>query len=172
MRIKRGVTSRKRHQKIAKAAKGYRGRNRTTYKTAKQAVMKAGLHSYRDRQLKKRNYRSLWIVRLNTALKAQGSSYAVFIHAMTKQGIIMNRKALSEMAIHDPKGFEVFVKQVVANQDAPAKQRVAKAKPASDKSDQPVTKPSVKKESVVKAPAKKPVAKSSEAKSSVAKSKE
>jgi large subunit ribosomal protein L20 len=156
MRIKRGVTSRKRHKKIAQAAKGYRGRNRTTYKTAKQAVMKAGLHAYRDRKLKKRTYRSLWIVRLNAALREFDISYAKFIHAMNKQGIVMNRKALSEMAIHDNKGFEALVKKVMSGKDAPVSKVAKPEEPAKkvtvEKSD--AKKPAAKKAPAKKAPAK------------------
>lgn len=115
MRVKRGVTAQKRHKKIRKLAKGYRLRNRTTFRTAKQAVMKAGMHAYRDRRLKKRTFRNLWIVRLNAALRAHGTTYSKFIYAMGQKGVLLNRKALSELAVNEPKAFTTLVKQVIGD---------------------------------------------------------
>lgn len=169
MRIKRGVTSRKRHKKVTQAAKGYRGRNRTTYKTAKQAVMKAGLHAYRDRKLKKRTYRSLWIVRLNAALREYDTSYAKFIHAMNKQGIVLNRKALSEMAIHDPKGFESLVKKILSGKPAPANGVASKDVPAKTADKKEESKVESKSEKEEKPKKKAPEKKTSEKKASAEK---
>ncbi len=114
MRTKRGVTQMRRHKKIRKLAKGFRLRNRTTFRTAKQAVMKAGMHAYRDRRLKKRTFRSLWIVRLNAALRAHGTNYSTFMAALRLKGIVLNRKALSELAVNDAKSFSLLVEKVRA----------------------------------------------------------
>jgi large subunit ribosomal protein L20 len=110
MRVKRGFTRHRRHRKIRALARGYRGMRRTTFVKANEAVMKAGQHAYRDRRRKKRDFRSLWIVRLNAALRGRGLTYSVFVSALKKHGIALDRKVLSELAIHEPAAFESVLK--------------------------------------------------------------
>jgi large subunit ribosomal protein L20 len=110
MRVKRGIVRHRRHKKIRKLAKGYRGMRSTTFVKANEAVIRAGVNAYRHRKEKKRNFRSLWIIRLNAALRSQGIRYGVFIAAITEKKIGLNRKVLSEMAIHDPVAFQAVVK--------------------------------------------------------------
>lgn len=110
MRIKSGVVTKKRHKKILKQAKGYRFKRHNVWSLAKRAVMMAGKNAYIGRKLKKRDYRSLWIARLNAALKSHGISYNRFIYALTRKRIGLNRKMLSELAIKEPKVFEEVVK--------------------------------------------------------------
>lgn len=110
MRVTTGTVRHRRHKKILKLAKGYRGMRNSTFKMANQAVMKAGQHAYRDRRKKKRVFRALWITRLNAAVREQGVSYSRFIHALQEKKIELNRKTLSELAIHEPKIFEKVVK--------------------------------------------------------------
>lgn len=102
--------TKKRHKKILKLAKGYRDKRHNVYSLAKRAVMIAGKNAYIGRKLKKRDFRSLWIGRLNAALKAHGVSYNRFIFAITRKQIGLNRKMLSELAIKEPKVFEEVVK--------------------------------------------------------------
>lgn len=106
MRVKRGIVRHRRHKKIRALAKGYRGMRRTTFVKAKEAVIRAGVNAYRDRRLKKRDFRALWNVRLNAALRAKGIRYGEFIHALRAKNIQLNRKVLSELAIHEPAVFE------------------------------------------------------------------
>lgn len=113
-RIKRGVRAHRRHRKVVKAAKGYRGLRSKNFRQAKNAVMKAGINSYRDRRLKKRTFRSLWIARISAACRPLGVSYSRLIDGLNKKGIAVNRKMLSELAIHEPKAFEAVVKQAQA----------------------------------------------------------
>jgi large subunit ribosomal protein L20 len=113
MRVKRGVTSRHRHNKLFKAVKGFRGRRKNTVKMAMQAHLKAGQNAYRDRKRKKREFRKLWIIRLNAALKMRGHKYSRFIHQMELKGVKLDRKALSELAINEPAAFEEVVKTVM-----------------------------------------------------------
>jgi len=110
MRVKRGTVRHRRHKKIRALARGYRGMRRTTFAKANEAVMKAGQHSYRDRRRKKRDFRSLWIVRLNAALRERGLKYSTFIAALQKSKIALDRKALSELAIHETGAFEAVLK--------------------------------------------------------------
>ena len=114
MRVTGGPASRRRHKKILKMAKGYRGRRKNTFKMAKQAVMKAGLNAYRDRKRKKREFRRLWIIRLNAALRSRGHMYSRFIRQMEDKDVKLNRKVLSELAIHEPEAFEEVVKTVMS----------------------------------------------------------
>ena len=114
-RVKRGVQSKKRHKKILKQAKGYRGARSRTFKVAKQAVTRAGQYAYRDRRVKKRNFRALWIVRINAAVRANGLSYSVFMNALKKANIELDRKALADMAAEDEKGFADLVALVKEN---------------------------------------------------------
>nr|MBV6630891.1 50S ribosomal protein L20 [Oceanococcus sp. HetDA_MAG_MS8] len=110
-RVKRGVTAKARHKKVLKAAKGYYGARSRSYKTARQAVFKAGQYAYRDRRTKKRDFRSLWIVRINAASKAQGLSYSRFIDGLKKAGVELDRKVLADIAVHDEAAFTSLVEQ-------------------------------------------------------------
>ena len=111
-RVKRGVTAHRRHQKVVKAAKGYRGLRHKTFSQAKNAVMKAGMNSYKDRRTKKRTFRQLWILRINAACREQGISYSRFIAAMNAKGVAINRKMLAELAVHEPGVFKDIVEAV------------------------------------------------------------
>lgn len=108
-RVKRGVTAHRRHRETVKAAKGYRGLRSLNFRQAKNAVMKAGLHAYTARKLKKRTFRSLWIARINAACRPLGISYSRLIEAMTKKSILINRKMLADLAAREPKAFEAVV---------------------------------------------------------------
>ena len=114
-RVKRGVTAKARHKKTLKLAKGERGARSRTFKVAKQAVTRAGQYAYRDRRVKKRTFRSLWIVRINAAVRANGLSYNVFMNALKKANIELDRKALADMAAEDEKGFADLVALVKEN---------------------------------------------------------
>ncbi len=118
-RIKGGTTTRARHKKILKSNKGFRGRQKTNFRVAKQANMKAGEHAYIGRKLKKRTYRALWIQRLNAAVRAAGLTYSRFIDGLTKSKIVVNRKNLSELAINEPKTFEKLVEAAKAKASSP-----------------------------------------------------
>jgi len=111
-RIKGAVTTRARHKKILKLAKGYRGAKSKLYKTANQAVMKSLAYAYRDRKQKKRNFRQLWIARINAAARMNGISYSRFMNGLKTNGIEINRKMLSEIAIADPAAFTALVDKV------------------------------------------------------------
>ena len=113
-RVKRGVTARARHKKVFAQAKGFRGRRKNVYRIAKQAVMKAGQYAYRDRRARKREFRALWIARINAAVRERGLRYSEFINGLTLAKIELDRKSLSEIAIHDPAGFDAIVAQVKA----------------------------------------------------------
>ena len=108
-RVKRGVTARARHKKVTDAAKGYRGRRSNVFRIAKEAVMRAGQYAYRDRRNKKRVFRALWIARINAAARMNEISYSVLMHGLKLANVNVNRKMLSEMAIHDAKGFTAIV---------------------------------------------------------------
>ncbi len=108
-RVKRGVTSHARHKRVLKQAKGYYGRRKNTIRIARQAVEKAGQYAYRDRRTKKRNFRSLWIQRINAAVREHGLTYGRFIDGLNKAGIVIDRKVLSDLAIADPPGFAALV---------------------------------------------------------------
>ena len=110
MRVKRGTVRHAKHKKIIKAAKGYIGRRKSVFKLAKQAVMKAGKYAYRDRRVKKREFRSLWIVRINAFLSDKGISYSDFMHKLAEKKIGLNRKMLSDLAATSPKVFEQVLK--------------------------------------------------------------
>jgi large subunit ribosomal protein L20 len=113
-RVKRGVTAHARHKKILALAKGYRGRRKNVFRIAKQAVMKAGQYAYRDRRSRKRVFRRLWIARINAASRELGVSYSKFMAGLKKAQIDIDRKVLSDMAIHDPAGFKSIVEKVKA----------------------------------------------------------
>jgi len=110
-RVKRGNVSRARHKKILKLAKGFRGSRSKIFKVANQAVMKAGMHAYRDRRKKRRNLRRLWIMRINAAVRAEGISYSRFIHGLQIAGIDVNRKFLSDLAIMELPAFAMVIDQ-------------------------------------------------------------
>ena len=111
-RVKRGVTSKERHKKILKMAKGYRVRAKNCIRVAIEKVEKALRYSYRDRRNKKRDFRGIWIQRINAAVRDQGMVYSTFIAGVNKQGLGLNRKMLSEMAIHHPEDFTKIVEKV------------------------------------------------------------
>ncbi|CAK7007831.1 50S ribosomal protein L20 [Saezia sanguinis] len=113
-RVKRGVTAHARHKKVLDQAKGYRGRRGNVYRIAKQAVMKAGQYAYRDRRAKKREFRQLWIARINAATRELGLTYSRFIAGLELAGIEIDRKVLADMAIHDQAAFASIVEQVKA----------------------------------------------------------
>lgn len=108
-RVKGGVTARKRHKKVLKQAKGYYGAKSKLYRPANQAVMKSLSYAYAGRKQKKRQFRKMWIARINAAARANGMNYSTFINGLKKANIDINRKMLSEMAINDPEGFAKLV---------------------------------------------------------------
>ena len=108
-RIKAAVNAHKKRRKIMKLAKGYYGSKSKHFRMAKQAVMKSGNYAFVGRKLKKRQFRNLWITRINNAVRAQGMNYSTFMNGLKKSGIELNRKMLSEMAIHDPASFNALV---------------------------------------------------------------
>ncbi len=109
-RVKNGAVTKARHKKVLKQAKGYFGSKHRLYKTAKEQLMHSGQYAYRDRKQKKRDFRKLWITRINAACRENGVSYSRFIEGLNKAGVEVNRKMLSEIAINDPKMFAEFVK--------------------------------------------------------------
>ncbi len=104
-RVKRGVTTHRRHRKILSQAKGYRGRRKNVFRVAKQAVIRAGQYAYRDRRQRKRQFRALWIVRINAAARLHGMSYSRFMSGLKKAGIELDRKVLADMAVFDEAAF-------------------------------------------------------------------
>ena len=108
-RVKGAMMTRKRRNKILKLAKGYWGSKSKHYKMANQAVMKSGVYAYTGRKLKKRQFRSLWVTRISAAVKPYGLNYSRFIYGLKKAGIEMNRKSISELAIHEPTAFAALV---------------------------------------------------------------
>ena len=108
-RVKRGVTAHAKHKKVLKAAKGFYGRRKNTIRTAKAAVDKALQYAYRDRKARKRNFRALWVQRINAATREHGLTYGRFIDGLNKAGIEIDRKVLSDMAIHEPQAFAALV---------------------------------------------------------------
>ncbi|MCQ2481909.1 MAG: 50S ribosomal protein L20 [Clostridia bacterium] len=113
-RVKRGVRTRARHHKILKQAKGYFGHKSKLFKVANQAVMKSGAYAYRDRKAKKRDFRKLWIARINAAARMNGLSYSKFMNGLKKANISLDRKVLSDIAITDPKSFTALCEQAKA----------------------------------------------------------
>ncbi len=114
-RVKRGVTAKARHKKVLAAAKGYRGRRGNVFKIAKQAVMKAGQYAYRDRRNKKRDFRRLWITRINAACRIEGVSYSRFVAGLKKASIDIDRKVLADLAAFDKPAFARIVEQAKAS---------------------------------------------------------
>ncbi len=110
-RVSRGVTKSARHKKIIKAAKGYRGRRKNTFRIANQAVERAGQYAYIGRKLKKRQFRALWIQRINAAARLYGMTYASFMNGVKKAGIDIDRKILADLAMNEPQAFKVIAEQ-------------------------------------------------------------
>jgi large subunit ribosomal protein L20 len=117
-RVKRGTTTKARHKRILDQAKGYFGRRKNTIRIARQAVEKAGQYAYRDRKAKKRNFRALWIQRINAAVREQGLTYGVFMHGTKLAGIEIDRKIMADMAMHEPDVFKAIIAQAQAALDA------------------------------------------------------
>ena len=110
-RVKRGVTSHAKHKKVLKSVKGQWGRRKNTIRVARQAMEKAMQYAYRDRRTKKRNFRSLWIQRINAGVRAEGLTYSKFINGLNKSGIKLDRKVLAEIAYDNPEAFKTIVKK-------------------------------------------------------------
>ena len=113
-RVKRGVTSHAKHKKVLKAVKGQWGRRKNTIRIARQAMEKAMQYAYRDRRAKKREFRSLWIQRINAGVRAEGLTYSKFINGLNKSGIKLDRKVLAEIAYDNPEAFKTIVKKAQA----------------------------------------------------------
>ena len=113
-RVKRGVTARRRHKKILTQAKGYYNARRKVFRVANQAVIKAGQYAYIGRKQKKRNFRSLWITRINAAARINGMSYSRFMNGLLKAGITLDRKVLADIAVHDAAGFAALAEKAKA----------------------------------------------------------
>ena len=111
-RIKRGVTSHAKHKKVLKFVKGQWGRRKNTIRVARQAMEKALQYAYRDRRTKKREFRSLWIQRINAGVRSEGSTYSKFINGLNKSGIKLDRKILADLAYNNPEAFKTIVKKV------------------------------------------------------------
>jgi large subunit ribosomal protein L20 len=113
-RVKRGVTSHAKHKKVIKAAKGYFGRRKNTIRIAKQAVEKANQYAYRDRRVRKRNFRALWIQRINAGARELGLTYSRFIDGLAKAGIEVDRKVLADLAVKEPEAFKALADKAKA----------------------------------------------------------
>ncbi len=113
-RVKRGVTSHAKHKKVIKAAKGYFGRRKNTIRIAKQAVEKANQYAYRDRRVRKRNFRALWIQRINAGAREVGMTYSRFIDGLSKAGIEVDRKILADLAVKEPEAFKALADKAKA----------------------------------------------------------
>ena len=127
-RVKNSVVTKKRHKKVLKAAKGYFGSKHRLYKTAKEQLMHSGQYAFRDRKQKKRDFRKLWITRINAACRENEISYSRFIEGLTKAGVEVNRKMLSEIAINDAASFAEIVKTAKAGLEGKAKAEVKEVK--------------------------------------------
>jgi large subunit ribosomal protein L20 len=119
-RVKRGVVAGRRHKKVLGKAKGYYNARRKVFRTAKQAVIKAGQYAYKGRKIKKRDYRALWIQRLNAAARAYGLSYSRLIQGLKSLGLAIDRKSLADLAVNEPAAFGAIVEQIKAAAPAPA----------------------------------------------------
>jgi len=113
-RVKRGVTTRAKHKNILEQAKGYYGRRKNTIRIARQAVEKAGQYAYRDRKVKKRSFRGLWIQRINAAVRAEGLTYGVFMHGLKLAGVQLDRKVLADLAMNEGEIFKGIIAQARA----------------------------------------------------------
>lgn len=152
-RVKNGATTKARHKKVLKQAKGYFGSKHRLYKSAKEQLMHSGQYAFRDRKQKKREFRKLWITRINAACRENGISYSRFIEGLNKAGVLVNRKMLSEIAINDPKAFTELVN--VAKKGKEGKIKVAEVKNTNEvtvktNSTKNVEKKSTAKKEVVK----------------------
>ncbi len=151
-RVKNGATTKARHKKVLKQAKGYFGSKHRLYKTAKEQLMHSGQYAFRDRKQKKRDFRKLWITRINAACRLNDISYSRFINGLTKAGVEINRKMLSEIAINDEKAFSELVKIAKAGEvkNAPVKETkkeaVKEEKSVAKTEEKKETKKEVKKE--------------------------
>ena len=114
-RVKRGVTARARTRRCSTQAKGFRGRRKNVFRIAKEAVMKAGQYQYRDRRKKKREFRALWIARINAAVRELGMTYSVFMNGLKKAAIEIDRKVLADLAVHDKAAFSKIAEQAKAS---------------------------------------------------------
>ncbi|MFP4276290.1 MAG: 50S ribosomal protein L20 [Halothiobacillaceae bacterium] len=114
-RVKRGVVARRRHRKVLNRAKGYYGARRKVYRVAKQAVIKAGQYAYRDRRQRKRDFRSLWIARINAAAREHGLSYSRFINGLKRAEVEIDRKVLADLAVHDKAAFKALAEKAQAS---------------------------------------------------------
>lgn len=110
-RVKRGVINRAKHKKVLKAAKGYYGARRKSFRLARQAVIKAGQYAYRDRRQRKRDFRRLWITRINAAARQHGLSYSRLINGLNEAGVEVDRKQLADLAVYEPKAFATLAEQ-------------------------------------------------------------
>ena len=110
-RVKRGVTTRAKHKKVLDQAKGYYGRRKNTIRIARQAVEKAGQYAYRDRKVKKRSFRALWIQRINAAVRAEGMTYGTFMHGVKLAGIDLDRKVMADLAMNEGDVFKTIITQ-------------------------------------------------------------
>ena len=151
-RVKTGYTTKQRHKKILKAAKGYFGSKHRLYKTAKEQLMHSGVYAFRDRRAKKRDFRKLWITRINAECRVNEISYSRFINGLNKAGVIINRKMLAEMAVSDKEAFANLVK---LSKDAlegkmPKEAKVAKKEVAKEEKKETVKKAAPKKETTTK----------------------
>jgi large subunit ribosomal protein L20 len=113
-RVKRGVTTKARHKRVLEQAKGYYGRRKNTIRIARQAVEKAGQYAYRDRKVKKRSFRALWIQRINAAVRQEGLTYGQFMHGLKLAGVDLDRKVLADIAMHEADAFRAIVAQAQA----------------------------------------------------------
>ena len=113
-RVKRGVTSHAKHKKVLEQAKGFSGRRKNTIRTAKAAVDRAGQYAYRDRRAKKRNFRALWIQRINAGVRAEGLTYSQFMHGLKLAGVELDRKVLADIAMHEGEAFSAIIAQAKA----------------------------------------------------------
>lgn len=119
-RVKRGTVQKARHKKVLELAKGYYGRRKSVFRVAKQAVEKSMQYQYRDRKNRKRNFRALWIQRINAAAREHGMKYSTMIDGLTKAGIEVDRKVLADLAVHEPAAFAAIVEQARAAQGSAA----------------------------------------------------
>jgi len=157
-RVKTGSVTKQRHKKILKRARGYFGSKHRLYKTAKEQLMHSGVYAYRDRRQNKRNFRKLWITRINAECRNNEISYSKFIDGLNKAGVIINRKMLSEMAIEDPKAFASLVQVAKDALDGKMPKEAKAPKAAAKKEEAKVE----KKETTKKAAPKKETAKKEE----------
>ena len=114
MRTTKGAARNKAKKRLFRKVKGYRGGRGTLLRSAKETIVRSGVYAYRDRRVRKREFRKLWIIRINAAVRMRGIRYSEFIHGMGKANIILNRKMLAEMAVNDPEGFDQVVEKVLA----------------------------------------------------------